>query len=310
MELDFHTLSLLKGQFTYGDAESKGIRVITRVGRSKRFIPEFAVNDHQLRSVILHCTVAYAFRGCKIPQDLLINLKNIEMLARDKAARVKAIADGSEKKYWDRMSEYLAAVENTGGWMELVSAVAWRSWRNVPPWRTKEVADSLAIKPSTVINIVSALKRTATFMGYPTYQPRKENPAKEQARKDRQSAVENLWKEGLTVPQICKRLNATPQSVRPHLKRVGLWSWRGNPAKHPYQVRFSLLADGKGEDIVALWSQGLGVYQIAKAIHPNKTVKQLRGYCNVVKRVLKRQGLYPRQVVTAHSNVYGSRTAL
>jgi|SRR5579864_3628474 len=265
----------LHAKVTY--AESQGMRPFKTIGRTSRWIPEFVHNDAQLRSVILHTALNYIYRSKKRPDALSLNLLNVDRMARDKAARIKAIADGSEDKYWQNIGEYIAAVDTTG-YVALLSAVAWRAWRNVPPWHDEEIGCSLAMRTVTVAGILRRLVTTARLLRYPAYEPRKDKP---QAVTD--EAIVEAWSIfGLTVDRIVADLHVSPQRVRRLLRLRGLFVWRKREK-----------GNCTDDQIIAEWKDGRTVTQIMAKF----SVARLR-----VVNILKAYGLHKkrRKVVTAH----------
>src|SRR5580704_3375684 len=118
MRLDKTTQDLLSGKFTF--QERHGMRIITRSGRSLRYVPPFSVNDTQLRQVVVAVATSYIFRNKTVPKDFNPDFETLSGQA--------------------------------GDWMATVGAVAWRSWRL--RWPAKAVANSLAMEETSVHRIL------------------------------------------------------------------------------------------------------------------------------------------------------------
>ena len=136
MELDQATIDVLHGKVR--DTEAHGAdganyRVITRVGRSKRYVPPFATNELQLRAVIQAVTLSYVFRNAKIPSGFGATLDNLQQAAAD-------------------------------DWMATIAAIAYRAW--LLRWHGKDIANSLAMTKPAVEGILYKLRRQAEVLGF------------------------------------------------------------------------------------------------------------------------------------------------
>ncbi len=275
MELDQQTADELRGDADWHKYQKKNLgpaltfheRVETmhtfrRIGRSPRYIPEFAKDDAMLKSVIVHAAVGYIYRN-QPPAGISKDIAYWDAITKARSATYQA------SQTWQAIQDYLAAQTNCGGFMALHTAVAYRAWRL--NWKDKDIADSLAIgRPGCVGQILRKLIRIAADLGYPT---RKTWSFTNFANEDE---IVELWKAGLTTTAISKKLNCCPMRVRSSLKRLGLFTYR----RYPEQFKS---ARGKAEDIVALWQQGFGTVQIAHKLGTGQ---------GTVVRVLKKRGLY------------------
>src|SRR5207237_7924231 len=124
--------------FTY--QECSGVQIRKSVGRSPRWVPEFAHNASQLQSVLLHATANYIFRSRKndLPEIIASNLKYFDQLARDRQACMVAMMTGSADEKFSSMQTHFDAVEHCGGYMPLLASIAYRAWRL--NWHAPEIA--------------------------------------------------------------------------------------------------------------------------------------------------------------------------
>jgi hypothetical protein len=273
----------LRGKVTYQESQGMGMRLA--VGRPRRWIPEFAFNEAMLGSVILHCAITYVYRSRRVPEDLVVDLKSIDRLARDKTAHLKALADDCE-----RINSYLAAVDRVG-YVALLTTVAWRAWRNMPAFHDEDVASSLAMEVVTVKGILQRLKYTAFVMGYPVHAHRSDRklpPTRGEAFTESSKKVctdadiLRMWSEGRTVKQMTDAYCCGRFRVVTLLKAHGL-----------HYKRRGLKGGATPEQIAELWNSGHGTYKIAAELgtRPDSVIRHL-----------KRMGLYVDRSkgVTAH----------
>jgi len=173
-------------------------------GRSQRWIPEFAANEGQLKSVLVHAAVSYIFRSKKVPEDIATDLEYLKRLANDRHAQEVALHDGSGNEHWNRMSEHLRAVGNAGGYLQLTAGISYRAWRL--GWHNKEIGDVMGMKGIAVNGVIVKLLRIAETLGYPTRPRRRDKPKHVRGVDD----ILLMWDEGetvsythLTLPTIC-----------------------------------------------------------------------------------------------------------
>lgn len=203
--------------------EFRDMHTITAVGRTRRYIPEFAFDDGQLRSVIIHATLGYIYRVGKVPADVETDLAYLKKLAADRQAWVEACAQGSLSAHWQACEEHITAVANCGGYMEMLGAVAYRAWRL--RWHDRDIAASLAMTVSSVADVRTRLLRYAERLGFPTFPPRKGNTRIDDA------LVASMWSNRATVNLIAVVLGCSGRVVRHSLRKQGLYVRR--PGNRP-----------------------------------------------------------------------------
>jgi hypothetical protein len=236
---------------------------IAAPSKRSRWIPAFANNTSQLQAVLLHAAVKYIFRDKEPPQGFVADLSTVVELAKEKHAALKARAENSSKLIQQRMYQHLLCVEDAGGYVAFISAIAYRCWRL--RWTGPVVAEELGVTPLLVQTMMEMMADYAERLGFETYL---QHPHKGKifVNEDRIAA---MWVQTRSVTKIRALLGHDVCTIRAALKRLNLH----NPA--PYKLD----ADG----IVELWKQGRGVGQIVKQVH----------HCEAtVIRVLKAQGLY------------------
>jgi hypothetical protein len=197
----------------------KEMHVIRSVGRPRRWIPEFATDDGQLRSVIIHATLGYIFRAGKVPADITTDREYLKELASDRQAWAEAMVSGSLNAHWQSMEQYIAAVRGCGGYMEMLGAVAYRAYRL--RWHDEDIAASLAMTTVSVRTIRFRLLRYAERLGFTTYERRKDVlPAAVH------ELIASMWSQSATVKQIAANLGSSGQFVRHSLRMQGLYGLR------------------------------------------------------------------------------------
>jgi DNA-binding CsgD family transcriptional regulator len=255
----------------------------TRPGRSKRWIPLFALNDLQLRTVLIHATVGYCFKE-RAPEEVGCELKYLVEVAKDRVAYHNARLSGLDRVHSDRLVAHLSAVEASGGYMQLISAVAWRAWRM--RWPSPDISAEFGIKYLQVMQILERLVRIARILNFPTYEVGN-NPGRRASKANEQNVAEK-WSQGLTVAQIMETLGADWQVVVTILKRLGLHK-RRHPRGYTRDVRPN--AACTVEQILELGRQGLPVSQISARLGASR---------DTVTKHLKRAGLHvPRRANSA-----------
>lgn len=259
---------------------TSGMSTFARTGRSKRWIPLFALNELQLRAVLIHATVGYCF-GEKTPEAVSCELKYLVEIAKDRIAYHNARLSGLDQFHSNRLVGHLQAVESSGGYMQLLSAVAWRAWRL--RWTGPEIAANLGIKYLQVMQILGRLVRIARILNFPTY----ERGGKPRGKANEQNVAE-MWNQGLRVKQITETLGADWQTVVTILKKLGLHK-RRHPRGYVRNWRPKHAACTV-EEILELGRQGLRVSEISARLGAAR---------DTVTRQLKRAGLFvPRRATS------------
>jgi hypothetical protein len=236
---------------------------IAAPSKSSRWIPAFASNTPQLQAVLLHAAVRYIFRDKEPPQGFIADLETVVALAKEKHATLRARAENSSKLIQQRMYQHLLCVEDAGGYVAFISAIAYRCWRL--RWPGPVVAQGLGVNALLVQTMMEMLADYAEHLGFDTY-PQHSRKGKIFVNEDRIGA---LWAQTHSVAKIHELLGHDTGTIRAVLRRLGFH----NPAPYKLDV------DG----IVSLWKQGRGVGQIVKQVHHSEAT---------VIRVLKAHRLY------------------
>lgn len=202
-----------------------GAHSVRQIGRTARWVPEFVNNDGQFKSVLVHATVAYIFRGGRLPDNIIADLEYLKAMADDRAADDRALVDGSANAHWAKMFEHVNAVENCGGYMQLTSAVMYRAWKL--GWHSREIGDEMGMKQLAVTTILVKLVRIAEGLGYPTYPRRRDKPDKVRGVDE----IIELWNAGETVTRIAKKLVCSQVKVRRVLKAWKLYTYKRQKPK-------------------------------------------------------------------------------
>ena len=199
------------------------MHTIHAVGRTRRWIPEFAFDDGQLRSTIIHCTLAYIFRGKKVPADVETDLAYLKKLASDRQAWVESCAQGSLSAHWQACEEYITAVANCGGYMEMLAAIAYRAWRL--RWHDRDIAATLAMQTESVKRNRIRMVKYAERLGFPTYERRKDVTENEV-----HELIARMFSHNATVDLIAAVLGRSCVFVRHSLRLQGLYVRRKRPS--------------------------------------------------------------------------------
>lgn len=200
-----------------------GWHTVNTPGRTRRWIPEFVFDDTQLRAVIIHATLGYIFRKKRIPEDVRLDLVYLKELAANRQAWVEACAHGNLSQHWQACEEFICAVADAGGYMEALSAIAYRCWRL--NWHDRDVAASLAMQTESVKRVRIRLVKYAEKLGFPTHAPRKDA-----AEKEVHELIGRMFSNGATVALIAALLGRSVVFVRHSLRVQGLYVLRDRPS--------------------------------------------------------------------------------
>lgn len=219
-----------KAGFT-GNEFANGMSTLHRQGRSKRWIPEFALDASQLKSVLLHATAAYVFGPKKNRPEVIVNdLKYFHQLAVDRYARMQAIMSGTADERVSHIQQHLEAVERCGSYMALIAAVAYRAW--LLHWHAPEIAAEVGLSKFGVEAILRKLLKTARELGYPTMdtshlcnQPR--------GVQEDEAEILALWEQGKTTLDIRDELRCSAEKVKRVLRDHGVYV-RRNIRRKPW----------------------------------------------------------------------------
>jgi len=206
--------------------------IIRVVGRSKRWIPEFAMNASQLQSVLLHATANYIFRSRKkdLPEIVASNLMFFDQLARDRQACMQAVMTGSADEKFSRMQAHFDASEHCGGYMPLIAAIAYRAWHLRR--HSSDIANEVGVTTYYVEQLLHNLRRIAKSLGYSTVEPTRRKW--EFKRADLVPQILALWEQGKSTVAIAGELDTRTATVRKVLRAHGVYIRR---AAHPKGVR-------------------------------------------------------------------------
>ncbi|MBZ5662523.1 MAG: hypothetical protein LAO08_19135 [Acidobacteriia bacterium] len=154
---------------SFGDA--KYMRVHARVlVRCKRWLPPWAFNDEQLRTVILHRGWSYVHGDSLLPRD--ITFVEAKRQVDEHFANVMSREWGKPgSKQWAIHEAHVRSVKNAGGYLELLGAVLYKSLRVGRD--SVAVAGDLGITPSSVRQIVARANEAAVALGFETFAPSK-----------------------------------------------------------------------------------------------------------------------------------------
>lgn len=194
-------------------------------GRTTRWIPEYATNDAQLRSVLVHATISYVFHSKRVPADIQTDLAHLKRMADDRLAYWQSLANGSDTEWWNKVAERLRSIADAGGYMALIAAISYRAWRL--RWHDKEIERELNLKQWTVRDLLLRLNRIAYRLGYPACKPRPDFFNLEVLG----SCVATMWENKAPVGLIAEILSIQPEMVRRLLRKHGLYVFRGRSAR-------------------------------------------------------------------------------
>ena len=200
-----------------------GWHSINTPGRTRRWTPEFAFDDSQLRAVIIHATLGYIFRKGRIPEDVKLDLVYLKELAANRQKWVEACAQDSLSQHWQAMEEYITAVRGCGGYMEMLGAVAYRAWRL--NWHDRDIAASLAMQSESVKRVRLTLLKYAQRLGFPTYERRPDA-----APQEVHELIARMFRNGATVALVAAILSRSIPFVRHSLRVSGLYALRDRPS--------------------------------------------------------------------------------
>jgi hypothetical protein len=125
------------------------------------FVPPFAFNDEQLRTVLCHRAWRYVHQNQLAPASW-------DYAAVNRAATKKALAGhpidaGAPEIQHQLQDKHIAAIKRAGGYMELQASIAYRAWREGHP--STEVAASLGVSPWMVRQSLRRLRAIGSRLG-------------------------------------------------------------------------------------------------------------------------------------------------
>lgn len=126
------------------------------------WVPPFALNDRQLRQVLLVRAWRYVHGGMTLPENVDKDVLNKKATARALAGH--KISEKAEARQHEIAKTHIAAVRRAGGLMQLWAAVAFRAWRLRQD--SVAVAESLSITPYHVRITLCRLRAVAKELGF------------------------------------------------------------------------------------------------------------------------------------------------
>jgi hypothetical protein len=184
--------------------------------KSKQFRPAFADNTSQLQAVLLHASLKYCFRNKPMPPDFAAGLDTVVQMAKQQLELERSRVDSSQALLQQRIYHHLIVVEEVGGYVAMISAIAWRAWRL--EWPASLIGSELGVTKRYVHGIVNSLIRSAQQLGFETYAPH----VKKGVIKVDADAVAATWAACKSVRQTSERLGLDIQTVYKVLNQLGL----------------------------------------------------------------------------------------
>jgi len=150
-------------------ADIKNMHIVRRVGGFRaRWTPAFASNDKQLLHVLVQRAWQYmhSTRSGKVPSKFLDSKEELQLrLAAVFEERKREWGKPGEHGHWNH-EVHKATVERLG-YLELQTAVAYRSWRLGQT--STDIAANLGITPANVRTILYRICLVARKLGYKTF---------------------------------------------------------------------------------------------------------------------------------------------
>lgn len=136
-----------------------------------RWIPAFALNDRQLREVLIAQANNYLWGGGgrRVPEIRSRDWKELNRLCTEKALALST--GGLSPEQTALILEHKRTVTASGGYLALIAAVAWRYWRSAES--CVAVAESFGISPVKVRQIAHRLVCAARQLGLETFKHHK-----------------------------------------------------------------------------------------------------------------------------------------
>jgi len=140
---------------------------------SRAWVPPFALNDKQLRTVLLHRAWFYCHHTA--PPEA-VDWKTANAKATAHALRSYEIRPDAPAQIAMR-DAHIAAVKRAGGYLQLIASCAFRAWRLGQD--SVAVGDSLGISPCSVRVMLQRIRDVARKLGYDVGKP---HPSRGSAR--------------------------------------------------------------------------------------------------------------------------------
>lgn len=157
---------------TDGDFESTGLdftdyqrmHTAQHAPRRRDCTPPFSLNTEQLRKVLLLRALRYLRGTAAIDEVHNADWEQVNGRATEKALRGHEIRPDAPRVQHEMQARHRAAIRRAGGFLQHLSAVAYRSWRLGQD--SVAVAQSLGIEPCNVRAILQRLRDTARDLGF------------------------------------------------------------------------------------------------------------------------------------------------
>jgi len=202
----------------YGlDKESLSRSQIIHPSFGRQFwIPQFATNPEQLRSVIAKRLWAFAHSTAPMP-------KNVTSVQLDNDCAMAVLRQLMKNPASRKSREMQAALAKYGSLGNLLAKIAWACWRATPRLSNKEIAEEIGMSKSQIVSHLSRLIRTAQALGFPVYPQRHKNLGQRRKRRpiDARSIL-RLWHAGQNVPTIATELGISEWRTRRTLRENGI----------------------------------------------------------------------------------------
>jgi hypothetical protein len=149
------------------------------IPRSGKWIPKWSLNDSKLQHVISNRLYRYAIQCALLRHVVLVipeHLKNdfpaLQRMANQRFA--KSLRSPRKKRMplvqHEIHQRHLDAVRAAGGYAQLETAIAYRSFRL--GWKSKDIAESLGVTPEKVRQSILRLRIAARLLGFEKNEPR------------------------------------------------------------------------------------------------------------------------------------------
>jgi DNA-binding CsgD family transcriptional regulator len=131
--------------------------------RCKGWTPPFCMNPAQLQRVLLVRAWRVAGgRSTEVPA--MLDWKIINQAATEQALKGNNIGPDAPAVQHEMQEKHKAAIRRAGGYMELISAIAFRAWRLGQ--NSTQVGESLGMTPWNVRAHLHRMRETALELGY------------------------------------------------------------------------------------------------------------------------------------------------
>ena len=216
---------MIFGMFEAGNIDAAdGARMQKQhIVQYRRFwIPPFAANTEQLKRVLLERSAQFVAHGAT--QRTLVSVvtwRELNELATDKALRGYEIRTDVPAIHHEMQASFKASIQRAGGYLQLITAVAWRSWRLGMDSVT--VGQSLGLTPCNVRVHLNRLREAARKLGYDVGQEHHSRGKKRVHKIDPQLAAKWL-SQGKSWAAIMAYFGTTPRRnpIRRAIVKAGL----------------------------------------------------------------------------------------